>query len=184
MKFVGWLNLKARIEVARWPFTENLANVETARHALAVDERRRPFAAYRIKPEAVAASGGRFQEMWFAGVHGDVGGEDRDDDQLPDIAFSWMVKEAAAAGFAIDPKRYKSLLGVGIDHELLAERALGVFHPNSKWWRLARGWLPRTIGPGDAIHPSVRYRIEATKNGPNPYRPPNLPKELQGTPTA
>jgi uncharacterized protein (DUF2235 family) len=184
VKFVGWLNLKARIEVARWPFTENLANVESARHALAIDERRRPFAAYRIKPEAVAASGGRFQEMWFAGVHGDVGGEDRDDDQLPDIAFSWMVKEAAATGFAIDPKRYKSLLGVGIDHELPAERALGVIHPNSKWWRLARGWLPRTIRPGDAIHPSVRYRIEATKNGPNPYRPPNLPKELQGTPTA
>jgi hypothetical protein len=40
LKSVGWLNLKARIELARWPFTANIANVEIARHALAIDERR------------------------------------------------------------------------------------------------------------------------------------------------
>ena len=134
VKFVGWLNLKARIEVARWPFTANLANVETARHALAIDERRRPFAAYRIKPGAVAASGGRFQEMWFAGVHGDVGGEDRDDDQLPDIAFSWMVKEAHAAGLQVNNRRYKQLLCVDFAEDLPTDRALGVIHPNHKLW--------------------------------------------------
>ena len=30
VKFVGWLNLKAQVEVARWPFTANVANVATA----------------------------------------------------------------------------------------------------------------------------------------------------------
>src|SRR5262249_46485190 len=94
VKFVGWLNIKARIEVARWPSTANVANVATARHALAIDERRRPYAEYRFKPEAVAAAKGRLQELWFAGVHGDIGGQNRDDDRLPDVAFSWMVKEA------------------------------------------------------------------------------------------
>ena len=74
VKFVGWLNLKAQIEVARWPFTANVANVATARHAIAIDERRCPYAEYRVDEEALAASPGRFQELWFAGVHGDIGG--------------------------------------------------------------------------------------------------------------
>jgi uncharacterized protein (DUF2235 family) len=178
VKFVGWLNLKARIQVARWPFTDNLANVATARHALAIDERRRPFAAYRFKAEAVTASQGRFQELWFAGVHGDVGGQDRDDDKLPDIAFSWMVKEAVAEGLAVDPTRYRRLVGVNIADDLPADRALGVILPNNRSWRLAGGWRPRRIRPDDELHPSVRYRIEATKNDPTPYLPKNVPEQL------
>ena len=178
VKFVGWLNLKARIEVARWPFTANVANVASARHALAIDERRRPFAEYRFKAEAVAASQGRLQELWFAGVHGDIGGQNRDDDRLPDIAFSWMVKEAVAEGLAVDPKRYRRMVGVNIDDDLPANRALGVILPNNGWWRLAGGWRPRPIRPDDVLHPSVRYRIRATKNDARPYRPKNLPTNL------
>jgi uncharacterized protein (DUF2235 family) len=178
VKFVGWLNLKARIEVARWPFTANLDNVATARHALAIDERRRPFAEYRFKPGAVAASGGQFQELWFAGVHGDIGGQNRDDDRLPDIAFSWMVKQAVAEGFAVDPKRYRRLVEVKFDDDLPVDRALGVILPNSRWWRLARGWRSRPIRGDDELHPSVRYRIEATKDDAKPYRPKNLPPKL------
>lgn len=186
VKFVGWLNVKARLEVARWPFTANLANVTTARHALAIDERRRPFAEYRIKPEAVAASHGRFQEMWFAGVHGDIGGQNRADDQLPDIAFSWMVKEAIAArpsgpdgkpgdGLLVDARRYRRLLGAGLDEALPADRALGAIEPNAGIWRLALGWRVRRIDPLDPIHPSVYYRVDHPERLAKPYRPKNLP---------
>lgn len=178
VKFVGWLNMKARIEVARWPFTANLDNVATARHALAIDERRRPFAEYRFKAEAVADSGGRFQELWFAGVHGDIGGQNRDDDQLPDIAFSWMVKQAVAEGFAVKTTRYRRLVGVNVADELPADRALGVIRPNSRWWMLARGWRRRPIRPDDVLHPSVLSRIEATHNDAKPYRPKNIPEGL------
>lgn len=178
VKFVGWLNIKARIEVARWPFTANVANVATARHALAIDEHRRPFAEYRFKTEAVAAAQGTLQELWFAGVHGDIGGQNRDDDRLPDIAFSWMVKEAAAEGLRVDPRRYRRLVAVDIGGDLPADRALGVIRPNTPWWWLAGGWRPRPIRPDDELHPSVRYRIEATKNDAPPYRPTNLPINL------
>ena len=178
VKFVGWLNLKAQIEVARWPFTANLANVATGRHALAIDERRRPFGAYRFKPEAVIEAQGRFQELWFAGVHGDIGGQSRDDDQLPDLAFSWMVKQAAAHGLAVDPKRYRKLVGVNVDDELPAKVALGVIRPNNPWWVLALGWRARPIRDDDSVHPSVQYRIETTKDDPKPYRPKNLPKNF------
>jgi uncharacterized protein (DUF2235 family) len=178
VKFVGWLNLKARIEVARWPFTANLDNVATARHALAIDERRRPFAEYRFRADAVKKSAGRFQELWFAGVHGDVGGQNRDDDKLPDIAFSWMVKQAVAEGFAVDAKRYRRLVGVDICEELPAERALGLIRPNSRWWLLAGGRPRRRIRPHDVLHPSVLYRVGATNEADKPYRPKNIPAEL------
>lgn len=175
VKSVGWLNVKARIEVARWPFTANIANVETARHALAIDERRRPFAEYRFSPAAVAGAAGGYQEMWFAGVHGDIGGQNRDDDRLPDIAFTWMVKEAHAAGLRVDEAKFRRLVGVKFDEELPADRSLGVIRPNARAWQLAWGWRPRQIRPDDAIHPSVVYRIYATRNSARPYLPPNLP---------
>ena len=170
VKSVGWLNLKARIEMAQWPFTRRITNVGTARHAMAIDERRRPYAEYRFDEDAVTNSGGRYREMWFAGVHSDVGGQ-FPDHQLSDIAFSWMVREANGAGLVVNGARYGKLLGVGIDQELPAERALGTIHPASKTWALAGGWRQRPIRPTDALHPSVLHRIEMTKDSANPYRP-------------
>jgi uncharacterized protein (DUF2235 family) len=178
VKSVGWLNLKAQIQIARWPFTANLANVAAARHALAIDERRRPFAEYRFKGDSVAASDGGLQEMWFAGVHGDIGGQSREDNRLPDIAFSWMVKEAAAQGLAVNAKRYHQLVGVNLADDLPDRLALGVIRPNSRWWQLAGGWRRRPIRPDDVLHPSVRYRVEATKDSVKPYQPKNLSTKL------
>lgn len=178
VKFVGWLNIKARIEVARWPFTANLANVSIARHALALDERRRPFAEYRFKAEAVADSDGRLEEVWFAGVHGDIGGQSRGEDRLPDVAFAWMVHEAKAAGLLINKRRYERVVGVGIDQALPEDRALGRIRPNAAPWILCGGWRTRTLRPGDTVHPSVVERIRATSADTTPYRPTNVPPAL------
>jgi uncharacterized protein (DUF2235 family) len=174
---VGWLNLKGQIEMATWPFTAKITNVEIARHALALDERRRPFKANRFSFDAAANSNGRYQEMWFAGVHSDVGGVFPDDHQLSDIALSWIVKEAAAAGLLVDKRNYKRHLGVGLDDDLPAERAFGKIHPNEKMWWLAGGWRNRKVLPTDALHPSVLQRIEQTTTDAKPYRP-DLKREV------
>jgi uncharacterized protein (DUF2235 family) len=171
VKSVGWLNLKGQIEMARWPFTAYIENVATARHAMAIDERRRPFAEYRFREDMVAASGGAHQEMWFAGVHSDVGGQFPDDHDLSDIAFAWMVKEAAGVDLAVDGRRYHALQHVHLNEELPAEHALGTIHENEWPWWLAGGWRHRTIRPTDTLHPSVLHRIDATANDPKPYRP-------------
>jgi uncharacterized protein (DUF2235 family) len=171
VKSVGWLNLKARIEMAHWPFTRRITNVETARHALALDERRRPFAEYRFDQTAVANAGGRYAEMWFAGVHSDVGGQFPDDHKLSDIALSWMVKEADAAGLVVNRQRYNTVLKTDFDDELPADYALGKIHSNEWPWWLAGGWRNRPVLPGDALHPSVQHRIEQTANEGKPYRP-------------
>jgi uncharacterized protein (DUF2235 family) len=176
VKSVGWLNLKARIEMARWPYTRQIENVQIARHAMAIDERRRLYGIYRFDPRTVAKSEGRHQEMWFAGVHSDVGGQFPDDHKLSDIALSWMVKEAVKADFAVNKTKYWRMFDeVRFADELPDEYALGKIHEPETVWLLAGGWGRRDILPDDQIHRSVYYRVEHTKDSKAPYEP-KLPR--------
>ena len=68
-------------------------------HALAIDERRRPY-----KPtlwDHPPSSGQCVEQVWFPGAHGDVGG-DAESDTLSDVALHWMWSKAAAAGLPLD----------------------------------------------------------------------------------
>lgn len=170
VKSIGWFNWKARFEQAHWPFTRRITNVGLARHALAIDERRRPYPAYRFDDEAVRDSAGRYQQRWFAGVHSDVGGQYVDDHRLSDLVLEWMAGEAVAAGLEVDPTAYKRLLGVKPGQPLPADHTLGRIHTNGGPWRLL-GWKGREIAATDDIDPSVRYRIDATAGDAHPYRP-------------
>jgi uncharacterized protein (DUF2235 family) len=170
VKSVGWLNAKARYEQAHWPFTHKLSNVEIARLGLAIDEKRAPYAAYRFDDERVAKYPDRYQQVWFAGVHSDVGGQYPDDHRLSDIALGWMAHEASLTGLRIDETRHKDVLGVGIGEPLPTSYAVeGRIHPNSKaWWLAGPGWRPRKVRlqAGDQLHSSVQARMDATG-----YRP-------------
>lgn len=172
VKSVGWLNWRAQYQQAHWPFTRKVSNVRCGRHALAIDERRRPYAEYRFDAQEVAAPGGRLREMWFAGVHSDVGGVFVDDHRLSDIALKWMTDEAAGAGLLVDDDAYLHHLGVPPGQDLPREHAQGRVHANERFWAvLGAGWHRRTVRPGDEIHPSVFDRIELTRAGRTPYRP-------------
>jgi uncharacterized protein (DUF2235 family) len=158
VKFVGWFNWKARLEQAHWPFTHKVPNVQHGRLALALDEKRRYYAEYRFDEHAVA-SGRDLKELWFTGVHSDVGGYFRDDHSLSDLAFQWMVEEAIACGLKADPGEYRRLLGVGVGKPLPDDRALGPVHHNGfGWWLAGLGWHRRKPKPGDQFHPSVALR--------------------------
>jgi uncharacterized protein (DUF2235 family) len=169
VKSVGWLNWKAQLEQARWPFTRKVPNVRSGRHALAIDERRRPYREYRFDPEELAKPGGRLQEKWFAGVHSDVGGVFLDDHRLSDIALKWMIDEATKAGLRVDPEAYEDELGVAPGAELDGEPWLGTIHRNSPIWA-ALGRHRRRVEPG-GLHESVAARIRATSAHAQPYRP-------------
>jgi uncharacterized protein (DUF2235 family) len=161
VKTIGWLNWKARFEQARWPFTRRITNVDIARHAMSLDERRRPYPVYRFDPAAVAEAGGRYVEQWFAGVHSDVGGQYVDDHRLSDIAFGWMVDEAVSAGLEVDPKAFKRLAGFPLGESAPPERVQGKVHDNGGPWVLLGGWKPREVLPGDLVHPSVQQKVAA-----------------------
>jgi uncharacterized protein (DUF2235 family) len=172
VKSVGWLNWRAQLQQARWPFTRKVSNVRLVRHAISLDERRRPYGEYRFDEKELPGPGGRVREMWFVGVHSDVGGAFADDHALADIALKWMTDEAIAAGLAVDPKAYRKHLSVSPDEELPADHCLGKLHANGLGWAVVGlGWHRRRVRPGDEVHPSVRQRVEATRSSPQPYAP-------------
>jgi uncharacterized protein (DUF2235 family) len=88
--------------------------VRLARHAVAIDERRRPFAPclWSVPDDApseimvTSATGKtvavpRVKQVWFQGVHSDVGGG-YDASGLSDTVLLWMTDEAATAGLVFD----------------------------------------------------------------------------------
>jgi hypothetical protein len=69
-------------------------HVDHAFHALAIDEKRGPFGpALWQKPDH---NGNRtIEQVWFAGVHSNVGGSYLDDG-LSDLALQWMIERVRA----------------------------------------------------------------------------------------
>jgi uncharacterized protein (DUF2235 family) len=80
-----WDTVKAagfvRLGSLRWPYTRSLPNVARIRHAVSIDERRRPYREYLVErhPQGL-------EERWFAGMHADVGGTFMPDHRLATIA--------------------------------------------------------------------------------------------------
>ncbi len=78
-------------------------NVKKCFHALSLDERRLNFQLHR--PDARvddANQEGRLFEVWFRGVHSDVGGGN-DNPGLSSLALNWMFVKAREVGLPIDP---------------------------------------------------------------------------------
>lgn len=138
------------------------SNVRMARHALAIDERRQDF-----EPTIWDRRDNLdLKQVWFSGVHTDVGGGYAIDDNgllASDYPLDWMMKEASKAGLSLE-SHLKSTLQLSAVAKLNRSRR-HVF-------RLRRPLL-RPIHDADAdlgIHKSVKERWDADPN----YRPANL----------
>jgi len=75
------------------------SNMLYARHAMAIDEKRDNFepAIWKQRPRV------DIKQVWFAGVHSDVGGgytPDKGGIVAADYPLEWITKEAAKAGLA------------------------------------------------------------------------------------
>jgi uncharacterized protein (DUF2235 family) len=75
--------------------------VDYAYHALAIDEGRRPFAPTLWEQHPLADKQ-VMSQVWFAGVHTNVGGGNADARQS-DRALLWMMAKASACGLQFDP---------------------------------------------------------------------------------
>lgn len=169
VKTVGWLNLPVRIQEAHWPFTRNVRGVATVRQALAIDEDRRPYGDYALEPRADDHPE-RVRQMWFAGVHSDVGGF-YEDHRLSDVALQWVAEEATAAGLSVDEEKFTHHVGVPPGGRLPDEHCLGKIHHHPWFWYVP-GRRRRSIPTGHEVHPSVLRRIELTRGTSDPYDPP------------
>ena len=81
--------------------------VKRAFHAIAIDEKRRPFrpTLWETTPESTQ----HVEQVWFAGVHSNVGGG-YDDAGLSDVAFLWMKQHAEHAGLVFDEGYIRSTI--------------------------------------------------------------------------
>jgi uncharacterized protein (DUF2235 family) len=127
--------------------------------ALAIDERRRQFPPTLWTSTPVA--GQVLEQVWFSGVHCDVGGG-YPETGLSDITLGWLMGKAENLGLKIDAN-------VSEQYALLDARcALAQIH---KSWNLL--WFfpkSRTVADNSVLGNSVAIRCE---HG-NSYQPKNL----------
>jgi uncharacterized protein (DUF2235 family) len=129
--FLGlWDTVKAAGTLWRpltWPYTRHLLGVQTARHAMSIDEKRRPFAAYPV--EVDPAHPLDLDQVWFAGVHSDVGGMFATGSRLSDIPLKWMVQDAARGGLITVAASYRTAMS-----QVTEDCATGPIHQNDAIW--------------------------------------------------
>lgn len=152
---VGWVGSPVAI-----PFTRDNPSVGIVRHAVSIDERRAFFRTNLFAPRA----DGSVREVWFPGVHCDVGGGyPEGENGLSTLSLAWMAQEAVNAGLLVDDARLPKVSNPGAAaprHESLtwpwwpAE-----FVPKRHWdrerrrpeWR-ANLFRRRTLGPAPCVH--------------------------------
>jgi uncharacterized protein (DUF2235 family) len=191
---VGWIYNPVKL-----PYTARNTDIRSIRHAVSIDERR---AYFRQNLWNNPAPGQNIQQVWFAGTHSDVGGGHKPPEGgLSKITLEWMLNEAMAAGLLVDSAKKDRMLGV-TDANSAKPDPMGTLHPSLRgfWWLLelwpkrywdtstsSYKWMwplgrPRYIAPGSWVHRSVQARIDSSRSAPQPYRPPNLPKDFQIAP--
>src|SRR4029453_18266857 len=99
--------------------------VQNAVQALAVDEKRGPYTPtlWTQAANAAALAGHSVLQVWFPGVHSDVGGG-YTDKGIGDITWDFMMRQAAAHGLVIDPAQRTpslSLQSLPLQHESFDE---------------------------------------------------------------
>ena len=84
-------------------------SVDFACHALAIDEKRKAFhpTLWEQHPEAPASQ--VLEQVWFAGVHSNVGGGYLNTG-LSDVALLWMVDKAEACGLAFNREYLQTMV--------------------------------------------------------------------------
>ena len=143
-------------------------NVGVARHALAIDERRADFEPTLWKPR----DGVDLEQVWFSGVHGDVGGgygpNRRTKTTVSDVALGWMLDEAADAGLELE----------GHVRDDPTDGVTAPLHKSRRHIYRARMPFHRRLSHPEIptrIHPSVQRRWEAEPR----YRPRELKKLVE-----
>lgn len=135
-----------------------------ARHALAIDDQRLTF--HPILWEAEVKQDQSIKQVWFCGMHADVGGGYAEQG-LADITLSWMVQEATDKGLLIFEAHPVSLKP---DPDGVAHDSRGSFF--AKFYRKStRSWDSRSQGK-PVVHESA---LERTLNVQNKEDPPYAP---------
>ena len=157
------------------------SRIANAFHALAIDERRKPFAPSLWEQPVEDVGRTWLEQAWFAGVHSNVGGG-YPDAGLSDQSFRWMIgRVKARTGLEfneayVDRVTRPSVTGRLYDSMNEFYRALGEFErqiDESAVMNRARG-----VNTWEYVHESVQHRLDHARALGDQYQPPNLRRYL------
>lgn len=78
--------------------------IKQVAHAMSIDERRSEFKAVQVDPRySRIVPGRKLEEVWFPGVHSDVGGGYDDANALAGVSMNWMIERLNAAAHFRSP---------------------------------------------------------------------------------
>jgi uncharacterized protein (DUF2235 family) len=185
----------------RWAFHDTTLSptVRFAYHALAIDEKRRPFRPTLWTPDKDAAHGPidpppqdrKVEQVWFAGVHKDVGGG-YEVHGLSDISLLWMVDRARERGVGFRPDSFaerssREARRPGCDETLRAYTAVnpntfGKLNESRKgFFKIFPGYS-RRFGEGLPGTEYLSSTAEARYDRNDGYAPRGLVDYLEGAP--
>jgi len=137
--------------------------IQHALHAIAIDERRRPFNVNHMELSEGAST--NIREAWFPGTHGCVGGGTKDLRGLSDVALKWMVEQIPALGLGLEFDETWLSENTYLDHKIEFSDSPGIY--------VLAGVINRAItGSLDGLHESVEQRFRDVSH----YRPDNVVK--------
>ena len=173
--------LRTAIDWAIWPvsFRNRVlsANVERARHALCLDDERTTF--HPVRFDMTVEKTDRIREVWFSGVHSDVGGG-YPDAALAYVPLLWMAEEAQMGSVDSAGRKTSGLRFApqALDGFRAAASALGPMHDSRAGLAVLYRYDPRPIGEDASsggppvIHHSVAEKMVF---GSENYAPITLP---------
>lgn len=152
LRSLNWLTSK------RYKFldTKLSPNIKNAYHAIALDEKRRPFEPTLWKVDDISDEQ-NVEQRWFAGVHSNIGGGYKDTG-LSDIALDWMLSKlkGVIAKIALDEEFINNT--VKPDHSGEIRETLSWSYPVS----MIKPHIRTPLTPGvanEVIDESVANRI-------------------------
>jgi uncharacterized protein (DUF2235 family) len=131
-------------------------NVAKCYHAMALEERRHTFHLHRFSARVEDADAeGRLFEVWFRGVHSDVGGGNNNP-ALSSVALNWMFKKAISCELPIDAAKVA---------ENAARMKAGTPDSKGQWYDLIKNKF-RVVRWNDYVHQSVTFNPDRHYNNP------------------
>lgn len=157
---IGWVENPLKL-----PYIADNPSIAVGRHAVSIDERRAFFRNHLWRPDPGSVSSGPkdLQQVWFPGVHCDVGGGyPKSGSELSDTALLWMLDEAKQFGLLTNPAKEAALrANCRLNCDAKAHESL------KGWWNLAELW-PK---------PHWNWKTKQERRRPNLWRRRTIPPQ-------